>query len=120
MTSQTTPATNNSGMKTNDAQNISVPAYSHQGQGETSWLKPWQVPCQPLAVETNPATGMARHSRRLVTRKINLMMRKIRDTGASLPEKDERISQLPRVDGPPPHRTWNLKLPPLNRAGPQL
>jgi hypothetical protein len=78
--SQTTAATNNSGMNRNEAQSISVPANSHQGHSETSWLKPRQVPCQSLTVETSPATGMARHSRMLVTRKINLMTRKIRAT----------------------------------------
>ena len=34
--SQTTEATNSSGMNENEAQNISVPAYSHQGQSRVS------------------------------------------------------------------------------------
>ena len=36
ITSQTSAATNSSGMNENEAQNISVPAYSHQGQRQVS------------------------------------------------------------------------------------
>ena len=86
ITNQMIEAANSNGTNKNEAQNISNPAYSHQGQACCSWLKPWHTPCQPVAVETNPAAGMARHSKRLATRKISLMMRKARFTGASLPE----------------------------------
>ena len=78
---QMTAAANNRGMNKNNIHSISLPANFHHGQA----YKPFalsQKPSQPLIVETNPVTGMARHSIMLMTRKISLIMRKIRVTGS--------------------------------------
>jgi len=77
-------------MNKNEVHNISLPANFHHGQAYNP-LALSHTPSQLVAVEISPTTGMARHSKMPMTRKISLIMRNIRFTGSKFTRERDNL-----------------------------